>query len=390
VTPSRAGTATRSVSEPQSPPPIRVLHLITSSARTPYFASLFQHTDAARAELTIASLESKGDLQRELQALDIPTFSLDADRGRQYPAATAALAQRLRRGHYDVVQTHLLEASVVGLAASRLARTRLAVFTAHHSHEVPLHRKLRLLAADAVCARMLADLVIAPSEDVRQTLTRVHRLSTDKVTVIRHGVDARRAQPHHGVRERFRAEHGLGDELVLAAVSRHFWIKNLDSLVSAFAMVAQEEPRARLVIVGDGDTSRVSRRVTNLGLGDRVLLLGSTPDIADVYGGADLLVHPSRAESFGLVVVEAMVAGLPVVATPVGIAPEAIRDGKTGFLVRDPTPAALAAGIRRALQRRRDWPSIGAAAAREAEAYAPATWAQGHVEAYEERLRHST
>jgi glycosyltransferase involved in cell wall biosynthesis len=177
---------------------------------------------------------------------------------------------------------------------------------------------------------------------------------------------------------------------VLAAVSRHFWIKNLESLVSAFAMVAREEPGARLVIVGGGDTTPVRRRMTDLGLRDRVLLLGSTPDIAAVYGGADLLVHPSKAESFGLVVVEAMAAGLPVVATPVGIAPEAIREGRTGFLVRDPTPAALAAGIRRALQRRRDWPAIGAAAAREAKVYAPATWAQGHVEAYEERLGRPT
>jgi glycosyltransferase involved in cell wall biosynthesis len=379
-----------SVSEPQSPPPIRVLHLITSSAPTPYFASLFHHTDAARAHLTIGSLESEGGLHRQLQELDIPTFSLGADRRRQYPAATAALAQRLRRGHYDVVQTHLLEASLVGLGAGRLARTPLAVFTAHHSHEVPLHRKVRLLAADAVCARVLADLVIAPSDDVRQTLTRVHRVATDKVTVIRHGVDAQRAQAIDGVRERFRAKHGLEDDLVLAAVARHFWVKNLEGLVSAFAMVAQEEPAARLVIVGGGDATPVRRRITDLGLGDRVLLLESTPDIAAVYGGADLLVHPSKAESFGLVVVEAMVAGLPVVATPVGIAPEAISEGKTGFLVRDPTPASLAAGIRRALQRRRDWPAIGAAAAREAKVYAPATWAQGHVEAYEERLRRST
>jgi hypothetical protein len=94
-----------------------------------------------------------------------------------------------------VVQTHLLETLSRRSTASRFARTPLTVFTTHHSHEPPLQRKVRLLAADALCARRLADLVIAPSDDVKQTWTGVHRLPTERITIIRHGIARNRVKP---------------------------------------------------------------------------------------------------------------------------------------------------------------------------------------------------
>jgi glycosyltransferase involved in cell wall biosynthesis len=366
---------------------LRVIHLIANSQSTEYFASLHRHTDPKRAELTVGSVDGDGPLQARMRELGVPTFALGADRRTDYPAATAAFARFLARGRFDVVQAHLIDACLVGLAAGLTRRTPLRVFTAHHSHEVPLQRNLRLLAADAASAQLLANLVVAPSEAMKRTLVEVHRVSPSKVTVIRHGIETGRVRPRRGAGERFRAEHGLKGRLVLGTVSRHYWVKNLDGLVRAFAVIAREEQNARLVIVGGGDARPLQQITADLGLAERVLILGPTADVGSVYAGLDLLVHPARAESFGLVIVEGMAAGLPVASTPVGVATEVIEDGTSGFLAADPTPASLADAIRRALACRAEWQKIGDAARQRAAAYGADAWAEAHLTAYEHALK---
>ena len=137
---------------------LRVVHLIADSQSTEYFASLHRHTDPKCAQLTVGSVGRDGPLQAQMRELGVPTFALGADRRAGYPAATAAFARFLAVGNFDVVQAHLIDACLVGLVAARTRRTPLRVFTAHHSHEVPLQRNLRLLAADTASAQLLANL----------------------------------------------------------------------------------------------------------------------------------------------------------------------------------------------------------------------------------------
>ena len=84
-----------------------------------------------------------------MRSLGVSTFALGAQSRAAYPAASAKLARRLRRKGTEVVQTHLVDGSLVGLTAARLARTPVAVMTAHHSHELPFHGR-RLALAGAV------------------------------------------------------------------------------------------------------------------------------------------------------------------------------------------------------------------------------------------------
>jgi glycosyltransferase involved in cell wall biosynthesis len=101
-------------------------------------------------------------------------------------------------------------------------------------------------------------------------------------------------------------------------------------------------------VVGEGGRRPVlEKQVADLGLADRVLLPGWSEDVAGELLRADALVLPSRTEGWPLTVVEAMLAGLPVVATPVGSVAEAVQDGRTGLLVPKDDPAALAAALRR-------------------------------------------
>ena len=136
---------------------------------------------------------------------------------------------------------------------------------------------------------------------------------------------------------------------VIGAVARFSPEKGLDVLIEAFDRVR----RGRLVLIGDGDErSRLETLVKDRGLVDRVLFAGWVTGPWTAQWAFDALVVPSRSEGFGLAVVEAMLAGIPVVATEVGGLPELIEQGRTGLLVPSDDPAAMAGAIIRVLDDR--------------------------------------
>src|SRR5204863_2782372 len=137
------------------------------------------------------------------------------------------------------------------------------------------------------------------------------------------------------------------DRRVLLAVSRLIRQKGLDVAVRALPLLPQDTV---LVVLGEGpERDALERLADELGVSERVFLLGRVPDVAAWLRRAALLVHPVRWEGFGLAVLEAMVAGVPVVASRVSSLPELVADGETGVLVEPDDPAALAAGIERVL-----------------------------------------
>jgi glycosyltransferase involved in cell wall biosynthesis len=113
-----------------------------------------------------------------------------------------------------------------------------------------------------------------------------------------------------------------------------------------------------LVVLGEGpEREALEQLARELGVEGRVFLLGRVPDVAAWLRRASVLVHPARWEGFGLGVLEAMLAGLPVVAANVSSLPELVVDGTTGFLVSPDDPSALALGVVRAFEQ----PELGEA-----------------------------
>jgi glycosyltransferase involved in cell wall biosynthesis len=366
--------------------PIRVVHFISSSNRTEYFRLIAQHTDHDRFKMQVGSLESARELQEGLREIGIPTFALGAEKRWQYPLATLLLALRLRRDKVDVLHTHLLDASLVGLFAAKLARTKLAIFTGHHSHEVPLHRRRVLLEVDRFAARRLADVVISPSGEMRDTFVNVYGCRPDRVEVIEHGIDLSRYDPDATNGTEVRSELGLDGKLVFGAISKHFWVKNLDALVRAFSVIAARNPDAHLVVLGIGDSSSLTALVDELNLGRQVSVLSPRRDVPEVLAAFDVFVHPALAESFGLALVEAMAMARPVVATPVGIAGDVIEDGVSGIRIAGTDVDSIVDAMNRVLEQRDRWPEIGAEARRRALAFTPERWVAAHERLYERRL----
>ena len=144
------------------------------------------------------------------------------------------------------------------------------------------------------------------------------------------------------------------EPFTVLCVARQYPRKRIVDLIDAFATVSACEPRARLVVIGDGpEHTTLSQRVRTLGLDGSVRLLGALPDDAEVrawYGRASVFCLPSEQEGFGIVFLEAMASGLPVVSTTAAAIPEVVPDGEVGLLVPPRDPAALAEALLRLLQ----------------------------------------
>lgn len=189
-------------------------------------------------------------------------------------------------------------------------------------------------ALKRLTARRLAAHV-AVGERAARLIERSSGLREGSIEVIHHGIDSVAEAP---------AERPEAPTLL--AVSRHDPVKGLDVLIEAMALVP---PPIRAVIVGSGPEGPKLRALCDrLGLGERVELREPEPgrmDAATTMWAYDALVLPSRLEGFPVTVLEAMFAGLPVVATDVGSVREQVEPGVTGWIVPPEDPAALAAAI---------------------------------------------
>jgi glycosyltransferase involved in cell wall biosynthesis len=273
-------------------------------------------------------------------ALEVPAVRIMSPRDFD-PLLLVRLARTLRA---DIVHTHLVHADVYGGLAARLRGTRL-VSTKHNDDPFrvgPFRFVERGLSR-------LTDRVVTITDALHRFTVEQVGVPAEKVETIHYGLDnvpdAWGVNPADDVPEGAR---------VLLAVARLTDQKGIDVAIRALAELPDDTV---LVVLGEGpERPALLRLARELGVEARVFLLGRVPDVAAWLGRATILVHPARWEGFGLGVLEAMLAGLPVVATDVSALPELVVDGETGVLVKPDDAEALASGIVRAL----DQPQLGA------------------------------
>jgi N-acetyl-alpha-D-glucosaminyl L-malate synthase BshA len=142
-----------------------------------------------------------------------------------------------------------------------------------------------------------------------------------------------------------RSKFSLEGEKIITHISNFRAVKRVDDVVDVFALIARQMP-ARLLLVGDGpDRVRAQEHAATLGVSDRVLFLGKQSSVAELLACTDLFVLPSANEAFGLVALEAMACGVPVVATNVGGLPEVMPDAPAGFMLPVGDVEAMASAV---------------------------------------------
>ena len=252
--------------------------------------------------------------------------------------------RRTMAGH-DIVHAHSpLLAAVARLAARTLPRDRRPV-TVSTEHNVwgNFSPPTRLLNAATVG---LDGRRWAVSREVRRSMW--GGLGRN-VEVLVHGVVQEDAPPPADTRDRVRGDLGLPEDAVVAlTVANLRREKDYPNLLRAAQVALAREPRLHVLAVGQGQLeAEVAALHRELGLGDRCRLLGYRTDVKDLMAAADVFVLASAFEGLPVSIMEAMVSGLPVVATAVGGVPEAVVDGESGLLVPPRDASALAAALLR-------------------------------------------
>jgi UDP-glucose:(heptosyl)LPS alpha-1,3-glucosyltransferase len=180
--------------------------------------------------------------------------------------------------------------------------------------------------------------VIAPSRMVAQHFQHYHHIPGERISVVYNLLDSQLALDDSGAaRAAFRREHGLGgDEVAVLFAARNYSMKGLRPLLEAFARVAADCPRARLVVCGSGRDGGYRRLAASLGIARQVLFLGFVDDARPSFAGCDVFAFPTFYDPCSLVVLEAMGAGLPVITTRQNGAGELLSEGQDGYVIDSP------------------------------------------------------
>lgn len=245
----------------------------------------------------------------------------------------------VRRFNPDIVSAHSTKAGYAARLAGAVLR-KPVIFTAHgwaftkgrSTWQRPFLALAERLAAGVTTA------VICVSNYDRELALKFKVAPPDKLVLIHNGVDP--APLLSASVEPVRREFGLGRVPVLAMVGRLAQQKDPLALLEACKLLKTD---FRLIMVGEGELRGPAEAfVSRNGLRDRVTFTGERHDIPDILAASDIFVLSSRWEGLPLVIIEAEMAGLPVVAPAVGGVPELIEDGVTGYMVPPRNPQALA------------------------------------------------
>ena len=279
--------------------------------------------DPARYRIHALFLQGSGPLVDALQAAGVQASSIDWWRGMRDPVGAWRFWKSLRTREFAIVQLHFGGRSVSGLARSA---TRAKIV--RHLHGRVLEPQG--LAPVNFSARGL-DSVVAVSQAVADRVIDGH------AQVIYSGLPISPRPP---------APRLATGEIVLGTAGRLVELKGLEYLIRAVAALQNEFPALRVEIAGSGpEKERLEKEVNLAGLAERIKFLGWIDEISTVLPRWDVFVMPSLEEGFPIAALDAMAAGLPVIATAVGGVPELIEDGKTGWLVPPRDVEALTARL---------------------------------------------
>ena len=357
---SRGATATAFAPAPARARPLRVLHVITrmmvggAQENTMLSCALIDPTLYPSTLITGPETGLEGSLHEEAAARGVQVIVEPNLVRRVSPwhdwVAMLRLRRTIRAGRYDVVHTHSSKAGILGRIAARLAGVPVIVHTAHgwgfNDHQ-PWYVFWFYVVLERLCAPLAGAIVVvgAPNRDKGLSLG-IGR--PEQYRLIRSGIEVRAFRDVRTSRDEARRRIGVPrDAFVIGSVGRLEGQKAPLDLLAAFVPVAADHPEAHLVYVGEGSwRGELEAAIARAGLGGRVHLAGLRRDVPELLRAFDVFALASRWEGLPRVFPQAMAAGLPIVATRVDGAPDAITPGENGWLVDVRDMAAMARYLR--------------------------------------------
>lgn len=279
--------------------------------------------------IEVACLADEGPVAGELRAAGVPVTALNA-RGVSDLGVFKRLAELIRQREFDTVFSFLVHANVAASVASQMVENVRFIQSIQTTQPNPRwHWKMQAIASKC------AEKIVVPSPSVAEVARRWSWISEEKLVVIPNAIEP----------AEFEIRHRKADGLIhIGFIGRLDPVKRVPLLVEAMAKL---DRNYHLDIFGEGeDRPRIEKAIRTHGVESRVTLHGAIPSPQTGLEQIDLLVLPSQAEGFGLVIIEAMAAGVPVIVGEniPGIR-DVIRPGETALTTNVEWPTGLAIAI---------------------------------------------
>ena len=292
--------------------------------------TLARALDRDRFVPEILCLKESGPLAVVARDAGIPVHGIGYVPGRPDYFAFTKVARLLRERGTTVVHSHNTCAFIFGALGGRLAGVRTIVHT-DHARAYP--DRFRYVAAEHLLSH-LVHRVVGVSDATTEALYEHERIPRRKLVTVPNGIDRSRYVVDADRAETRRALGIAPGTPVIGLGARLTEQKGIEFLVRALPRVVERHPAATVVIAGDGPVRpALEALAAELGVAERVRFLGMRNDIGALMRAFDVYALPSVWEGLPMAILEAMAAGLPIVASDVGGVGSAIVEGRTGFLV---------------------------------------------------------
>jgi glycosyltransferase involved in cell wall biosynthesis len=296
----------------------------------------------AGCAIRVITFMSGGTLVAELRRSGVTVIELGLKDKFDWKAIVR-LSRLWRADKPDLVHTHLYHAGIIGRIVAKVMGIPTVVV---HQHGAERARSIIRSGLDRMTSSLVSQYV-ATCRAVADLLQQREGISGTKIQVIYNGIECldpispNLDKPHQEL---------LSSLITIINIGRLSPEKGHNTLLEAVALLHTSHTQTRLVLVGEGESQAfLTERIKELNLNRFVHMLGSRRDIAELLANADIFALPSDWEGVSMALLEAMAAGVPVVATAVGGTPEVVVDGINGLLVPPRDPEALAGALSRLL-----------------------------------------
>lgn len=307
----------------------------------------------------VAVLGRSDRFSDDYEALGIPVYKLGDRYGRWSPSPIMALIDLIRRERYDLIHTQLFKSNILGTIAANLTRRKTILHDQVGMYPQSLQHyfsnglvKSSYLAAYRYALRR-SDRAIVLTPGTLRAYTQYYRVASQKIVVMPNAVDTQHFSPLSGVLgpASLHAELGLPAETrLIVMIGRLEPEKDWWTFLDVARRVREAGVSCAFLIVGGGSEEQRLREYVRDRHLDHVRFLGYRSRVIELLHQADVFLMTSRREPFGIVVVEAMAAGCPVVATRSGGPDSILTDGVDGLLAGVADGPGLANGVIRLLQ----------------------------------------
>ncbi|MGB9735985.1 MAG: glycosyltransferase [bacterium] len=330
---------------------IKILYLTTSSkigGSEQVILAIMENINRDQFDIEVCTLGPRGALHEELDKLKVKNYSLDIVKKNwmHIPIGFYKLYKLLKKENYEILNTWLFHASVAGIFINKFVKIPCVVESRQYAdlmykYNLKIRQTLDRIASHEV------DHIIACSDGVKKVLMNYERVEPWKITVIYNGTEINKFKPRNiEQRQQIKEKLKVGDKIVLTFTAHLRPAKGHQYLLEAISKIKNQYPNIVLFLIGDGILMNELTTITKqLDIENNVRFWGYRADIPNFLSATDIYVHPSVEEGFGIAIIEAMAAGLPVIATNVGGIPEIITNGVNGILVPPENPQALADAI---------------------------------------------